>query len=91
MTTRFKTLIHKSSTSILRLALPGALVLMNVCQSRALAQDAHAHSPATQKQAMTSGRNADAGALLKIVRDSTERFKDVSVARRRAMPCNSAV
>ena len=29
---------------------------------------------------MVSGRSADAGALLKIVRDSTERFKDVSVA-----------
>jgi hypothetical protein len=80
MTTRFKTLIHKSSTSILRLALPGALVLMNVCPPRALAQDGHAHTPTTQKTAMVSGRSADAGALLKIVRDSTERFKDVSVA-----------
>jgi len=80
MTTRFKTLIHKSSTGILRLALPGALVLMNVCPPRALAQDGHAHTPTTQKTAMVSGRSADAGALLKIVRDSTERFKDVSVA-----------
>jgi hypothetical protein len=80
MTTRIKTLIYKSNTSILRLALPSALVLMNVCPSRALAQDRHSHTPTPQRHEMTPDQQRNAGALLKIVRDSTERFKDVSVA-----------
>ena len=79
MTTRIKTLITKSSTSILRLAPLSALVLMNVCLSRALAQDGHSHAP-TGRQYKAADPQGDAGALIKIVRDSTERFKNVSVA-----------
>src|ERR1700716_1756421 len=79
MTTRIKTLVYKSNTSILHLAL-SALVLMNVCPSRALAQDGHSHTPTPQQNEMTLDQQSKAGALLKIVRDSTERFKDVSVA-----------
>jgi hypothetical protein len=56
-----------------------ALVLMNVCPSRALAQDGHSHTPAQQYKTKQD-RQSSAGALLKIVQDSTERFKNVSVA-----------
>jgi len=80
MTTQIKTLIHKSNRSILRLALPSALILMNLCYSRALAQDGHSHTPTPQKNQKASRQQNNAGALLKVVRDSTERFKDVKVA-----------
>ena len=53
-----------------------ALVLMSV--GSALAQEAHSHN-ATQP---TADQKSQAGALLKIVRDSTQRFKDVSVAEK---------
>ena len=56
------------------------IVLMSVCSSRVLAQDSHAHTMTPQQQ--TSDQKSQAGALLKIVRDSTERFKDVSVAEK---------
>ncbi len=49
-----------------------ALILIGICSMRALAQDEHSHN-LTQDQ-----RNQSA--LLKIVRESTERFKDVKVA-----------
>jgi hypothetical protein len=52
------------------------LVLMGVCSGGALAQNGHSHATTTQPQQLTSAQ----GALLKIVRDNTERFKDVSVA-----------
>jgi hypothetical protein len=56
-----------------------ALVLLNVCPSRTLAQEGHSHPPAPQ-QDKTRPDKQNNGALLKIVRDSTERFKNVSVA-----------
>jgi hypothetical protein len=56
-----------------------ALVLMNVCPSRAVAQDGHSHT-STPQQELTPEQHRKAGALLKIVRESTERFKDVEVA-----------
>jgi hypothetical protein len=55
-----------------------ALALLSVCPSRAMAQDGHSHTPAPQQ--MTQGQQNNAGALVKMVRDSTERFKDVKVA-----------
>jgi hypothetical protein len=55
-----------------------ALVLMSVCPAGALAQDGHSHETTTQRQQLTAAQSA----LLKIVRDNTERFKDVSVAER---------
>jgi hypothetical protein len=55
-----------------------ALVLMYVCSSRALAQDDHSHTPTQQE--MTPDQQSKASALLRIVRESTERFKDVRVA-----------
>jgi hypothetical protein len=53
------------------------LALLSASLLCAVAQDAHAHMPTTQP---TSQQKANASALIKIVRDSTERFKDVSVA-----------
>ncbi len=52
-----------------------ALVLINFCSLGAAAQDAHSHS-------LTSQQKTRAGALVKIVRESTERFKDVAEAGR---------
>ena len=54
-----------------------ALVLMNVGYSRALAQDAHSHAMTKHE---TPEQKRKAGALIRIVRESTERFKDVRVA-----------
>ena len=55
-----------------------ALVLAGVCPGGALAQNGHSHETTAQPQQLTSAQNA----LLKTVRDNTERFKDVSVAER---------
>jgi hypothetical protein len=57
-----------------------ALVLISVYPSRAVAQDSHSHAQATPQQEMTPEQVKNANALVKIVRDSTERFKDVAVA-----------
>jgi hypothetical protein len=51
------------------------LVLMS-CALRTLAQDSHSHTVNAQGQTLTSKQSA----LLQIVRDSTARFQDVSVA-----------
>jgi hypothetical protein len=56
-----------------------ALVLLNVCPSRALAQEGQSHTAAPQQDKARPDKQNN-GALLKIVRDSTERFKNVSVA-----------
>jgi hypothetical protein len=57
-----------------------ALVLMSVYSLRALAQDGHSHTPTAQHKKQTPAHQSNASALVKIVQDSTERFKDVSVA-----------
>jgi hypothetical protein len=54
-----------------------ALFLMGVCHPIALAQDGHTHMP-TQTQAKKALDQQNA--LIKIVRSSTEQFKDVSAA-----------
>jgi hypothetical protein len=56
-----------------------AIVLMSVCPSHALAQDGHSHTT-TQQDELTADQQTKANALVKIVRASTERYKDVSVA-----------
>jgi hypothetical protein len=53
------------------------LILVSVYPLRALAQEGHSH---TQHQKQTQAQQSNASALVKIVQDSTERFKDVSVA-----------
>ena len=55
-----------------------AFVLAGVCPGGALAQNGHPHETTAQPQQLTSAQSA----LLKTVRDNTERFKDVSVAER---------
>jgi hypothetical protein len=57
-----------------------ALVLINVCPSRALAQDGHSHKPMLKEPETTVDKKNNAAALVNIVRDSTERFKNVLVA-----------
>ena len=56
-----------------------ALVLVGVCTSNALAQDGHSHM--TMQHAMTADQQKKASALINVVRDATERFKDVAVAQ----------
>jgi hypothetical protein len=55
-----------------------ALVLMSVGSLRALAQDVHSHT--TTHNELAQDQQSKQSALLKIVRDSTERFKDVKLA-----------
>lgn len=57
-----------------------AVALMSVCPSGATAQDGHSHLSTQQASATTREQESQANALVKIVRDSTERFKDVNVA-----------
>ena len=59
-----------------------ALALMNLCAVRAVAQDSHAHRDTMRQQELTMDQKNKASALMKIVRESTERFKDVSAAVR---------
>jgi hypothetical protein len=54
------------------------LALLSASFVCALAQDAHSHMVTTTQPTPQQARNASA--LIKIVRESTERFKDVSVA-----------
>lgn len=58
-----------------------ALVLIGVCPVRTLAQEGHSHTTTLQHQELTPEQRTKASALIKIVRDSTERFKDVAVAK----------
>lgn len=57
-----------------------ALVLLSVCPSRAVAQDDHSHMAMSQHHELTPEQAAKQGALLKIVREATARFKNVKVA-----------
>ena len=57
------------------------IALMSICLSRALAQDSHSHKLTPQHHELTPDQQDKASALIKIVRESTERFKDVSVAQ----------
>lgn len=53
-----------------------AITLVNVCFLRALAQDVHSHPTTTQNERTQNQQSA----LLRTVRDATERFKDVKAA-----------
>jgi hypothetical protein len=57
-----------------------ALVLLTICPLRVLAQDGQSRVPALQHQEQVQDEGSKANALVQIVRESTERFKDVSVA-----------
>jgi len=58
----------------------GVLVLMSPWTSLASAQDGHAHKAASQHHEPAPEATSNAGALVKIVRESTERFRNLSVA-----------
>ena len=58
----------------------GVLVLTSVSPSRALAQDHDAHMMTSQQQPQTAEQTKQVNALVKAVRDVTERFRDVAVA-----------
>src|SRR5579871_5968238 len=84
------TIIHvhaRRFTRLLQYALI-ALALTNFCPSRVMAQENHQHmTQAEQSQAATDQQ----AALIKVVRQATERFKDVSGLSPRDTRCNSAV
>src|SRR5258705_324893 len=61
-------------------SLVGVLVLTSFSSSRALAQDHDAHMMTSQHQPQTAEQKKQANALVTIVRDATERFRNVSVA-----------
>ena len=58
-------------------ALLVALALLPVSTNHALAQDAHTHAPQSQQQELSPEQSQ----LLSIVRDATERFKNVATAQ----------
>ena len=58
-----------------------ALALMSVWSPCALAQDGHSHTMPAQPE-LTAEQKSQQTALVKIVRESTERFKDVAEAER---------
>jgi hypothetical protein len=57
-----------------------ALAVIGTYPSYAVAQDVHAHKATEQEAEMTLEQQAAANTLLKIVRDSTEKYQDVKVA-----------
>jgi hypothetical protein len=59
----------------------GALALTSVVPSYVLAQTAHSH-PTDTLQDLTAAQKARQSALIKMVQDATERFKDVAEAER---------
>jgi hypothetical protein len=59
-----------------------ALALMNFYGTPSLAQESQARALTTHQHELMLKQTTKSSALVKIVRDSTERFKDVSVAER---------
>ena len=55
---------------------------MNLYPALALAQESHGHAPAANLHEAAVAQQGKASALINLVRQSTERFKDVSVAER---------
>ena len=78
------TTIHKTTAKIrqfgsqFRRYFVIAFVLLSSCPLPILAQDVHSHAAAAQQQ--TPQQKSAASALIQIVRQSTERYKDVSAA-----------
>jgi hypothetical protein len=64
----------------LRCALVGALALIGVGPSLALAQGHDLHAAMSQQHAQTPDQKKQMNDLVRIVREATERFRDVAVA-----------
>jgi len=58
----------------------GALVLSGCLPTLAFAQDDHLHGAISPRQELTSDQKKQAGALVEVVRQATESFKDVANA-----------
>src|SRR5690242_7437690 len=58
-----------------------AVALMNVAPAAIAAEEGHNHTSQPQQEASLEAKGK-AGALLKAVRQATERFKDVAVAEK---------
>jgi hypothetical protein len=56
------------------------VVLIGAGATRALPQENHAHTVVSQSREQSSEQNDQASALIKVVRDATQRFQDVSAA-----------
>jgi len=59
-----------------------AAVLMCISPLGTFAQAGHSHTSAGQNQEITAEQKTQAGELIRIVRENTERFKDVAAAER---------
>jgi hypothetical protein len=66
--------------SIVMYSLIAVCILMGVGPSRALAQQDHANMNMSLQNDQASATDDAANTLMKVVRDATERFKDVTVA-----------
>jgi len=64
----------------LRYSVMIALALIYACPTRAMAQDGDSHAMARQNEELTPDQLSRQGALVKLVRDSTERFQNVKAA-----------
>ena len=67
-----------SSSARLAVFVLGAAALVTLRPSGLLAQGAHTHGSAVAEAARQEGKG---GALVRIVREATERFQDVEVAK----------
>jgi len=56
------------------------LVSMSLCPTRTSAQEDHGHGLPAQHREQTAEQKSQTGAFVRVVRDATERFKDVAVA-----------
>jgi hypothetical protein len=59
-----------------------ALAVLTLYPGRVLAQENHAHPSTSQQQESAVSQLGQASALVRIVRESTARFQDVTVAER---------
>src|ERR1700733_3420309 len=81
MTTRFSTYRYGALSYAKQIAVRATIgtALLSSGVPCALAQDGHFHPPGPHQE-QTSEQKSQANALLQIVRESTERFKEVSAA-----------
>jgi len=77
------TIIDRNSRRFARKAqyAVAAAVFMTVCPWSMPAQDDHAHMTTAQEQEAALDAQTNANTLLKVVRDATEKYKDVAAAK----------